>query len=84
MSDLSVKVLAFAGARDALGESELILALEAPVTARTFLERLCTEHPRLAPYSGSIRLAVNGAYVGFGDAISPGDEVAIIPPVAGG
>jgi len=79
-----IRVLAFAGARDALGKSELSMSLEAPTTARALLERLCAEHPRLAPYASSIRLAVNGAYAAWDEPVADGDEVAIIPPVAGG
>jgi molybdopterin synthase sulfur carrier subunit len=79
-----IRVLAFAGARDALGAGETSLALAAPTTARALLERLCVEHPALAPFARSLRIAVNGAYAAWDDAIVDGDEVAIIPPVAGG
>ncbi len=80
----NVKVLAFAGARDAIGHGELDVALDAPVTARAFLDRICADHSRLAPYATSLRLAVNGTYAAWDDLVRPGDEVAIIPPVAGG
>ena len=79
-----IRVLAFAGARDAIGVAELSLSLAGPTTARALLERLCREHPPLAPYAGSLRLAVNGAYAAWDDPVADGDEVAIIPPVAGG
>jgi sulfur-carrier protein len=81
---VSVRVLAFAGARDALGIGELTLELTSSTSARALLERLCAEHPPLAPYAPSIRLAVNGAYASWDDPVVDGDEVAIIPPVAGG
>lgn len=81
---MSVRVLAFAGARDAIGQAELSLQLDAPTTARSLLERLCREHPRLSPYASSLRLAVNGTYAAWDDPIADGDEVAVIPPVAGG
>jgi len=79
-----IKVLAFAGAREALGTGELSLPLESETTARALLDRLCEEHPALAPYSRSLRIAVNGTYAAWTDRIVPGDEIAIIPPVAGG
>ncbi len=79
-----IRVLAFAGARDALGRDALELALAAPVTARALLDRLCAEHEKLAPYAASLRLAVNGTYARWDDLVRDGDEVAIIPPVAGG
>ena len=80
---MSVRVLLFAGARDAVGEAELSLEIGA-TTARALLDRLCREHPRLAPYSASLRVAVNGTYAAWDEPIAEGDEVAIIPPVAGG
>jgi molybdopterin converting factor subunit 1 len=81
---MSVRVLAFAGARDAIGQPELSLTVESNTTARSLLDRLCGEHPRLAPYASSLRLAVNGTYAAWDDPVADGDEVAIIPPVAGG
>jgi len=79
-----VRVLAFAGARDAIGRDVFEVALDAPTSARAFLARICAEHPKLAPYVGALRLAVNGTYANWDDAVSDGDEVAILPPVAGG
>jgi molybdopterin synthase sulfur carrier subunit len=81
---MSVRVLAFAGARDAIGKGEFELTLSSPTTARSLLDRLCVEHRALEPYSSSLRVAVNGAYAAWDDPIRDGDEVAIIPPVAGG
>jgi molybdopterin synthase catalytic subunit/molybdopterin synthase sulfur carrier subunit len=80
----AVKVLVFAGARDAVGVGELSLPLDLPLTARQLLDRLCELYPALAPRAASIRVAVNGVYAAWDEPVSPGDEVAIIPPVAGG
>jgi molybdopterin synthase sulfur carrier subunit len=79
-----IRVLAFAGARDAIGRDAFDLALDAPISARALLDRICADHAKLAPYASSLRLAVNGAYAGWDDLVRDGDEVAIIPPVAGG
>ena len=83
---MSVRVLVFAGAREAIGAGELAIeiASEPPMLARAFLDRLCGEHPRLTPFASSLRLAINGTYAAWTDEIRDGDEVAIIPPVAGG
>lgn len=83
MSD-TVRLLAFAGARDVLGAAEVAFALAAPCTAGELLEHVCARYPGLVPYKRALRLAVNGSYVSWSDPIAPGDEVALIPPVAGG
>lgn len=79
-----VRVLAFAGARDVLGTAELVLNLDGTCTAAELLGRVCEQFPRLDPYRRSIRVAINGAYAQWGDVVRSGDEVALIPPVAGG
>jgi molybdopterin converting factor subunit 1 len=83
-SEPKVRLLLFAGARDVVGASEVELPLDAPCTAAELWPRLLDAHPGLAPWRASIRLAINGSYAGPADAVSPGDEVALIPPVAGG
>jgi sulfur-carrier protein len=80
----TVRVLAFAGARDAIGAAEVDLSLDAPCTAGDLLAEVCRRWPALAPYRGCLRIAVNGAYATASDPVAFGDEVAIIPPVAGG
>lgn len=79
-----VRVLAFAGARDVLGTAEMELPLDGSCTAAELLGRVCEQFPRLDPYRRSIRVAINGAYAQWEDVIRSGDEVALIPPVAGG
>jgi sulfur-carrier protein len=81
----SVRVLAFAGARDIIGTDELDLLVEAPSpTASDVLDAVCALHPRLLPHRPHIRLAVNGSYAEPSEPVADGDEVALIPPVAGG
>jgi molybdopterin converting factor small subunit len=41
-------------------------------------------HPGLAPMRDTLAFAVNGEYARMEDAVSPGDEVAVLPPVSGG
>ena len=82
--DHTVKMLAFAGARDVLGAGEIAFPLAAPCTAAELLAAVCARWPALEPYRRSIRVAVNGTYAAREDRVAPGDEVALIPPVAGG
>lgn len=86
MSDpaTTVRLLAFAAARDLLGSPEVTLALEREVGLGTFWGLLEARYPDLARHRGSLRLAINGTYARDEDVIRGGDEVAVIPPVSGG
>lgn len=79
-----VRLLAFAGARDVVGAGELDLDIGGARTAGDLWPVLLRRFPGLEPYRASIRVAVNGAYATAADPVAPGDEVALIPPVAGG
>ena len=79
-----VRLLAFAGARDVIGAAETPLLLREPCSASALLDLVCAQHPALSAYRGCLRVAVNGEYVALSDLVRPGDEVALIPPVAGG
>jgi len=80
----TVRLLAFAGARDVLGAGEMAFPLEEPCTAEALLHQVCRQFPALEPYRRSLRVAVNGAYARSDEEVRSGDEVALIPPVAGG
>ena len=80
----AVRLLAFAGARDVIGAAEVILPLAAPCSAAELLAEVCRRYPALEPWRASIRVAVNGTYAAPEDPVAYGDEVALIPPVAGG
>lgn len=79
-----VKVLYFAAAREAAGRSDEVLHLKPPMTAGRVLDALIVNHPALAPMKKSVRIAVNHEVVPSGKPVEDGDEVAILPPVAGG
>ncbi len=83
-----VRLLAFAGARDAVGAGEVDLALDEtatdPATADDVLRLACARFPALSPYRSCLRVAVNGTYATESTPVMAGDEVALIPPVAGG
>ena len=81
---MTVRVLAFASLRDALGTAALAVSLAAPASAADVLDALEAEHPRLAPFRRSLRVAVNGRYVPAETMLAEGDEVALITPVSGG
>ena len=82
--DGKILLLAFGGTKQILHASEFHFPLEAPSSVADLLDRICHDYPALANQQRSLRVAVNGAYAQPGDQVSPGDEVALIPPVAGG
>ena len=83
MSD-TVTVLLFAGARETVGAPVVTVDLGPGATAGDVLTALCARYPALVPYVPSLRVAVNGAYARSDEPVHAGDEVAVIPPVAGG
>ncbi len=88
-SPSTIVVLAFAGARDVVGEPEITLPMAnlgdgTQCKASEVMDAMIARYPDLAPKRRIIRLAVNGSYVDADAAVKGGDEVALIPPVAGG
>ena len=84
---MSVKVLFFAGLREALGRSSESLELPAGVAdvggLRDALAARGEPWDALAR-AKNLRVAVNQQMVGFDATIKAGDEVAFFPPVTGG
>lgn len=85
----TVRVLTFAGARDVVGAPEVEIDLPSigdasTCTAKQVMDALCLRYPELVSRRAIIRLAVNGSYVDDDAEVAGGDEVALIPPVAGG
>ena len=80
---MSVTVLLFASYADALGASSLSVELPENATVADVLAdlRARTGAERLPP---APLVAVNERYAGVSSAVRDGDEVAVIPPVAGG
>jgi molybdopterin converting factor subunit 1 len=80
---MSVTVLLFASYADALGTSSLSLDLPTDATVADLLADLRSRPgaDRLPP---APLVAVNQRYASAGSAVREGDEVAVIPPVAGG
>lgn len=82
-----VRVLFFASLREATGTDELSLEITGPVSLEELLQRLeehLTEAAMSALRSENVRLALNQTLLTGPVTISPGDEVAFLPPVTGG
>ena len=82
---MRIKLLLFAGCREAVGTKELELELPGTVsTVAGAMEVVLAKFPQLRGISKSVGVARNAEYVGGDAPVSEGDELAIIPPVSGG
>jgi molybdopterin converting factor subunit 1 len=78
-----IKVLLFGAAADRAGTRET----QVPIGETTLDELwslLAERHPDLSPMRDTLAFAVNGEYARGDVRVSPGDEVAVLPPVSGG
>jgi molybdopterin converting factor small subunit len=67
-----------------VGADRLDVDLPAGATVADLVEQVVGRVPALGPIIGSSRYAVNREYLPESTVLRPGDEVAFIPPVAGG
>lgn len=86
---LPIKVLLFGGMRDALHADHMEITVVYPAEQATvyvadLLEACKAQFPAAAPWLPHLRVAVNHEYATAQTPIQEGDEVALIPPIAGG
>jgi molybdopterin synthase catalytic subunit len=81
---MRIRVRLFAMQRQQLGVRELAIDVADGATVAAAFAALATLHPVLEPAGPSLRFAVNAAYADPDTQLDDGDELALIPPVAGG
>lgn len=81
---MTVRLLFFAVLRDIAGQDERVLELPEGTTASQVWQSLRREFATLADYTQPPMIAVNESYAEPEVALRDGDELAFIPPVAGG
>ena len=84
---MNIKVLFFAGLREALGVGSESLALPAGIgTVGALRDHLAARGEAWSALATTknLRAAVNQQMVGPDAAVKPGDEIAFFPPVTGG
>lgn len=81
---MKVRLLFFAVLRDIAGSDERELAVAEGTTAREVWESLRASYAKLAEYAQPPMVAINEAYASADAVLRDGDELAFIPPVAGG
>jgi molybdopterin converting factor subunit 1 len=79
-----VTVLLFGAAADRAGTRQTEVDVGATATLDELWPLLAERHPALSPMRDTLAFAVNGEYARGEDVVSPGDEVAVLPPVSGG
>ena len=85
MTSSTIRLLFFAVAREIVGEREVDLPIDAGgIDVRALAAVVADRYPSLAGHMRSLRWAINGEYAQDDDRVAPGDEVAVLPPVAGG
>jgi len=81
---VKVRLLFFAVLREIAGRSEQVVELPDGTRAGDVWQRLRDEYGALREYIQPPMIAVNESYVGIDELLRDGDELAFIPPVAGG
>jgi MoaE-MoaD fusion protein len=83
-SHITVRVLFFGAARDAVGCEHVMFSLRHPVTVASASEQVLNSFPALRRFGRSLLFAVNQEYARPEREVSEGDELAVFPPVSGG
>lgn len=81
---MNVRLLYFAVLRDITGKSESTVSLREGTRAADVWQALREQYVQLADYRQPPMIAVNETYAGPETVLREGDELAFIPPVAGG
>ncbi len=81
---MRLRVLLFAGLREAIGEKELSLELPDASSLGELLAELEGLHPLLERYRGRLLVSVNAERAPLKAELAEGDEIALLPPVSGG
>jgi molybdopterin converting factor subunit 1 len=80
---MRIRTLFFALYRDMAGTEEVDMDLPGGATAADLIARL-RERPGLQRLPAEPAVAINQEYAPLATPLSDGDEVALLPPVAGG
>ncbi len=81
---MKVTVRFFASLRDLTGESECVLTLPAGARLSDLIAHLVLRYPALDGYQATWHFAINQTHAEPEAVLQDGDQVAILPYVAGG
>ena len=81
---MQIEVLLLAAAREAAQSNSVQIEVAADARAADVITAIGLVVPEIVELLPSCRLAVDNCYVGVEHAVTPGSEIALIPPVSGG
>lgn len=81
---MTITALFFASYRELAGIGELQVELPAGATVADLIAHVSEARPSLTALPATVAVAVNRQYSALDQSLSDLDEVAFIPPVAGG
>jgi len=81
---MSWRVQCFAGLRELIGQSELVVELPPGTTAGDLKKYVELEYTALSGRMGAVRVAARFDFLEDSEALPEGEDLALIPPVSGG
>lgn len=81
---MRVTVLLFGRLHDLAGLREVACEVPSGATVAAVWQAVTGRFPAVAPHARSVSAAVNADFAKMTTAVAEGDEVAFLPPVAGG
>jgi molybdopterin synthase catalytic subunit len=81
---VKVRVRLFGSLREQAGQAMLDLVLEPGATAADLRDRLALDYPLVGTLGQRLAVSINLEHASYNDVLREGDEVALLPPVAGG
>jgi molybdopterin synthase catalytic subunit len=81
---MQVRLLLFAGLREAVGQKEVALEVEAGASLRDALALAAERFPAVGRYGDRLFVSLNERRVAPDTALHEGDEIALLPPMSGG
>lgn len=80
---MRIETLLFAQLKDEVGPS-ISVEVEEPADVAAVRRALEAAHPAIARFGRRAAIAINESYARDADPVRPGDQVALLPPIAGG
>lgn len=81
---MKISVVYLGGSRIQTGCARETVDVVAPATLGDVVQAILARHPALVPLSGSVRWARNHSLAELDEIVAEADEIALLPPVAGG